>query len=98
MNDPKELFKRAADLARMGWTEADAAALEPQVEAVLQAFQVISELDVEGVPPTLGATLLEDVKRQDLPRPSDLAARLVEGAPKFREDCFVVPKAIGGEE
>lgn len=98
MNDPKELFQRAADLAHMGWTEGDAEALESQVKAVLEAFQIISDLDVGDVPPTLGATLLEDIKRQDTPRPSDLARGLLEGAPRSQGTSFVVPRAIEADE
>ena len=99
MTDPKlELLRQTAALARLELTDEEAATLAPQFDAILGHFEVLASLDTEGVPPTLGATALRDVKRADEPRPSGLDERLLEGAPDRRGRFFGVPKTIGGEE
>jgi aspartyl-tRNA(Asn)/glutamyl-tRNA(Gln) amidotransferase subunit C len=98
MPTPKDQLQKAAELARMDLGQAEADSMAPEFAAILSAFHVLSELDVEGVEPTLGATLLEDVKRQDIPRVSTASELLLAGAPESRADCFVVPKVIGGEQ
>jgi len=99
MTDPKlELLRQTAALARLELNDDEARALSPQFDAILAHFEVLASLDTEGVPPTLGATDLRDVKRPDEPRPSGLSEALLEGAPDRRERYFGVPKTLGGEE
>lgn len=93
-----ELLQRTADLARLQLTSAEAEALMPQVDAILAHFEVLSAVDVEGVPPTLGATDLIDVKREDVPRPSGPLEALLANAPDRQGEFFGVPKTIGGAE
>lgn len=99
MSDPKlELLKKTADLARLELSEADAEALAPQFDAILAHFEILAGVDVKGVPPTLGATDLSDVKRPDLAGDSGPLAELLENSPDPREGLFGVPKTIGGTE
>lgn len=98
MSNPKEQMQRASELARIDLTEAQAQALAPEFATILNAFRGLAEVDVEGVPPTLGATLLEDIKRLDIPKPATASARLLAGAPESRDGSFLVPKAIGGQK
>lgn len=93
-----EILQRTADLARLELSPAELNQLAPQFAAILEAFEVLSGLDVEGVPPTLSATDLLDIKRADTPRPSEAAEALLKGAPDRRGEHFAVPKTIGGSQ
>ena len=95
--DPLELLKKTADLARLELDEDELTSLAGDVEAILGHFAVLASIDVEGVEPTLGATPLEDVKRPDEPRPSLPQDRALANAPDRRDEFFGVPKTIGGE-
>jgi aspartyl-tRNA(Asn)/glutamyl-tRNA(Gln) amidotransferase subunit C len=92
-----ELLHRTAALARLELSPEEAAALVPQVDAILAHFEVLSTVDVEGVPPTLGATDLVDVRRSDEPRPPGPSEALLGNAPDRQGEYFGVPKTIGGE-
>ena len=87
----------AAALARLEVGPDEARKLGPQLAAILAHFQVLAELDVEGVEPTTGAADLADVTRADEPRPSPPREVLLENAPDRREGFYGVPKTIGGE-
>jgi len=94
-DDRLALLRRTADLARLELTDEEAARLAPQFDAILGHFQVLASVDVEGIPPTLGATELVDVKRADEPRPSGPTEALLEEAPDRRDGHYGVPKTIG---
>jgi aspartyl-tRNA(Asn)/glutamyl-tRNA(Gln) amidotransferase subunit C len=90
-----ELLHRTASLARLELTPLEAAQLAPQFESILGHFEILAAIDVDGIPPTLGASDLCDVKRADLPRPSELVQALLANAPDRRETYYAVPKTIG---
>ena len=96
-HDPSLVLKTAA-LARLEITAEEARVLAPQFAAILAQFQVLAELDVEGVEPTTGAPGQADVTRGDEPRPSWPREALLLGAPDPREGFYAVPKTIGGPE
>lgn len=91
---PYETLRRTASLARLELSEDEAQALAPQFAAILKHFEALSKLSVDDVEPTLGATTLEDVKRQDLPRPSLSRESVLKNAPDARDEFFGVPKTI----
>ena len=93
-----ELLRKTAALARLELTVEEARTFAGEVEAILDHFQILASLDLEGVEPTFGATPLEDVKRSDDPRPSLPVDRILANAPDRREDYLGVPKTIGGVE
>lgn len=85
--------KHVADLARMRLSPAEMAAMEKDLESILEHIERLSEINVDGVEPTFGskeengARLGEDKARQGLPRD-----RVLEIAPLSRDGYFVVPK------
>lgn len=95
--DPKISAPHLAELARLGLSPFELAALGSQLEAILGKFQTLEQLDLEGVEPTLGASSLEDVKRPDLPRPSLGREQLLRNAPDARDGFLSVPKTLGDE-
>jgi aspartyl-tRNA(Asn)/glutamyl-tRNA(Gln) amidotransferase subunit C len=99
-NDPSQTPSRVretADLARLGLTDEECARLEPELDAILDHFKALSELELEGVEGT--ATVgLQDVTRPDEPRPSMDPAPLLERAPREKDGHYQVPRAVGGTE
>ncbi|MFT7667832.1 MAG: aspartyl-tRNA(Asn)/glutamyl-tRNA(Gln) amidotransferase subunit C [Planctomycetota bacterium] len=99
MSDPKlELLKKTAELARLQLSDAEAQSLAPQFDAILEHFEVLSQVDVEGVEPTFGAFGLLDVKRPDVPHESGPFDALLDNSPDRHDEHFGVPKVIGGAE
>ena len=60
---PTELVKKTAALARLRIDDQEAEALGRDFAKILEAFEDLTELEVEGVEPMTGATLLSDVTR-----------------------------------
>ena len=98
MPDPKlDLLRKTADLARLELTDEEARALAPQFDAILAHFEILAGIDVEGVPPTLGASDLTDVRREDSPRESGPFEALLSNAPDRHGEFYGVPKTVGDE-
>jgi aspartyl-tRNA(Asn)/glutamyl-tRNA(Gln) amidotransferase subunit C len=112
MNDTSPTFdadtvRRIADLARLDVTDEEARALGAQFASILAHFQVLSQLDVEGVEfegveldgrgPMLGSSGAVNVLRDDVPVPSFPAETMLAQAPARVGDFYRVPKTVGGE-
>lgn len=59
-----------AKLARIGLSEEDIAHFQQQLSKILDYFQILSQVDVEGVPPTSYTLPLHNILRGDEPEPS----------------------------
>ena len=94
--DP-ELVRRTARLARLEITDEEARSLGADFARILAQFERLSALDLEDAAPTAGAAGLRDVTRPDEPRPSLAPDDVLAGAPAREDDCFRVPKTVGGE-
>src|SRR5687767_9522006 len=86
-----------ARLARLSIDPAKKDELAAQFARILDAFQVLSSLDVEGVEPMTRPTDSSDVLRDDRARPSLPTAEALANAPVRIEDFYSVPKTIGGD-
>lgn len=98
--DPNRSPSRVAEtaaLARLGLSDEECARLEPEFDAILEHFQALAELDLEGVEGTATGGLL-DVLRPDEPHASMDPGPLFSAAPAVLEDHYQVPRAVGGEE
>lgn len=62
-----------------------------ELSTILDHIERISELDLEGVEPTSHVVALENVLREDEPRPSWPRERVLEEAPEAVDDGFAVP-------
>ena len=91
---PEDLLRRTAALARLELREEEVQALTRDFESILGHFHALAALDVEDVEPTLGGTLLEDVRREDEPRDSLPRDAWMGVAPDPREGFLAVPKTI----
>jgi aspartyl-tRNA(Asn)/glutamyl-tRNA(Gln) amidotransferase subunit C len=92
-----DLVRKTAKLARLELSDAEAVQFGGQFTRILEAFQALSKLDVEGVEPMTGATDQHDVMRDDRARPSLDRARALGNSAKQDGEYYVVPKTVGGE-
>lgn len=93
-----ETVHTMAELARLDISAREAEALGAQFARILEQFQVLARLDVEGVEPMTGAGQLSDVQREDEPRPSSDKDAILANAPQRSGDFYAVPKTVGGQE
>ncbi|HUS82567.1 MAG TPA: Asp-tRNA(Asn)/Glu-tRNA(Gln) amidotransferase subunit GatC [Dehalococcoidia bacterium] len=79
-----------AKLARLGLSEEDEAKFEEQLSVILDHFDVLRQLDTEGVPPTAHTLPLENVLSPDEARPSLSPEDVLANAPKAEDGFFRV--------
>ena len=80
-----------ARLARLRLADDELDAMSRELSSVLDHIEKISELDLEGVPPTSHVVEIENVLRADEPRPSWPRERILEQAPDPASGGFRVP-------
>ncbi|TCJ18345.1 Asp-tRNA(Asn)/Glu-tRNA(Gln) amidotransferase subunit GatC [Rubrobacter taiwanensis] len=88
----EEQVRHVADLARLGLTDEEVSKMRDQLGVILESIEKISELDLEGVPPTANPLNLTNVLRPDTPReplPREEALRV---APEVMDNMFAVPR------
>jgi aspartyl-tRNA(Asn)/glutamyl-tRNA(Gln) amidotransferase subunit C len=80
-----------ARLARLRLAEDEIDRMASELSSVLDHIEKISELDLDGVPPTTHVIDVENVLRPDVPRPSWPVERALEQAPDPADGGFRVP-------
>ena len=84
-----------ARLARLRLTDAEVERMSSELSGILDHIEKISELDLEGVEPTSHVIELENVLREDAPRPSYPRERMLGSAPDAGGEGFRVPSPGG---
>jgi aspartyl-tRNA(Asn)/glutamyl-tRNA(Gln) amidotransferase subunit C len=80
-----------ARLARLRLGEEEVERMSAELSTILDHIEKIGELDLENVEPTSHVIGLENVLRDDDPRPSWPRERVFEEAPDVAEGGFRVP-------
>lgn len=80
-----------ARLARLELSEAEVERMSAELSSVLDHVDHIAELELDDVPPTSHVVALENVLREDEPRPSWPRERVLEAAPDPADGAFRVP-------
>jgi aspartyl-tRNA(Asn)/glutamyl-tRNA(Gln) amidotransferase subunit C len=80
-----------ARLARLRLEEEEIDRMSRELSSVLDHIEKISELDLNGVPPTSHVVEVENVLRPDEPRPSWPRDRVLAEAPDAGAGGFRVP-------
>lgn len=80
-----------AKLARLRLSDEEVERMSGELSTILDHIETIGELALEGVPPTSHVIELENVLRDDEPRPSLPRERALEQAPDPARDGFRVP-------
>jgi aspartyl-tRNA(Asn)/glutamyl-tRNA(Gln) amidotransferase subunit C len=83
-----------ARLARLGLTDDEMERLASELDHILDAMQELRELDTSAIPPTAQVIPLQNVMREDIPRPSWPVDDILENAPQTRDGQFLVPPVL----
>ncbi len=83
-----------AKLARIELNDEQKQKYSAQLENVLDYFEKLSQVDVEGVEPSAHAHSIYNVWRDDEPTPSMSIDDALLNAPAKRENQIVVPKVV----
>lgn len=87
----REQVLHVARLSRLRLTDDEVDLLGRELSSILDHVDRLAEIDIEGVEPTSHVVPLENVLRDDEPRPSLNRERALEGAPDPYEGAFRVP-------
>ncbi len=90
--------EHVAHLARLGLTGEEIARLQGELNHILDQYRALTELDTESIPPTAQTIELENILRDDEPRPSLAPDEALSGAPERSGDWFVVPVVVEGAD
>jgi aspartyl-tRNA(Asn)/glutamyl-tRNA(Gln) amidotransferase subunit C len=86
----REEVQHVAMLFRMSLSEEEITRFQQQLSQILDYFQVLRQVDTEGVPPTSHTVSLQNVMRADEPRPSYPAEDILANAPLSEGGFFRV--------
>ena len=84
-------------LARLSLTEDELDHYSAQLAVILGAVARVTEVATADVPATSHPMPLENVFREDVPRPSLTQAEALSGAPAAEDDRFRVPRILDEE-
>ena len=93
MIDRKEV-EHVARLARLTFSPEEIELFTHQLNAILNHFEQLKELDTTGIEPTSHAIPLSNVFKEDKAKDSLTAEATLSNAPDKKEDCFRVPRII----
>jgi aspartyl-tRNA(Asn)/glutamyl-tRNA(Gln) amidotransferase subunit C len=83
--------EHVARLARLELSEAELDEMAQELSGVLGHIETISELDLDGVPPTSHVADVTTPLREDVPRPSLPREKALDQAPAVQDGGFLVP-------
>jgi aspartyl-tRNA(Asn)/glutamyl-tRNA(Gln) amidotransferase subunit C len=86
--------EHVARLSRLALSEAEIEKMREQLAAILAHIDTLRALDTEQVEPTSHAVPMENVMREDEPRPSLPQEAMLANAPDRSTDFFRVPRII----
>jgi aspartyl-tRNA(Asn)/glutamyl-tRNA(Gln) amidotransferase subunit C len=86
----REEVLHIARLARVALTEDEITRMSEQLSNLLENFEILQQVDTEGVPPTAQSVTLQSVMREDVVVPSLPPEDILANAPRREGDCFRV--------
>jgi aspartyl-tRNA(Asn)/glutamyl-tRNA(Gln) amidotransferase subunit C len=87
----REQVLHVARLARLRLTDDEVGQMSHELSSILDHIEKLEELDLDGVEPTSHVVQLENVLREDVPRPSWPRERMLEESPDATDEGFRVP-------
>jgi aspartyl-tRNA(Asn)/glutamyl-tRNA(Gln) amidotransferase subunit C len=90
----KDTVKHVAHLARIAVGDAEAEALQADLNAILGFVEQLNEVDITGVEPMTSVIGMSMKMRADTITEGDQAAEVVANAPVRDSRFFVVPKVV----
>ena len=89
----REEVLHIALLARLGLTETEVNRLSEQLSNILANFEVLQQVDTNGIPPTAQSISLQNVVKEDKVTPCLPQDQILANAPRRDGDFFRV-KAV----
>ena len=86
----REEIRHLATLVRLGISDDEADRFGEQLSDILEAFEVLQQVDTTDIPPTAHSIALESVMREDVPAPSLPEEEVLANAPNREDDYFRV--------
>jgi aspartyl-tRNA(Asn)/glutamyl-tRNA(Gln) amidotransferase subunit C len=83
-----------ARLARLGLSADEMDQLALELDHILDAMQELQQLDTSAIPPTAQVIPLQNVMREDIPRPSFPVEDILRNAPVAHDGQFMVPAVL----
>ena len=80
-----------AKLARLKFSEEEIERLQPELSKIVEYVEQMDRLELEGVEPTSHVVELQNVLREDVPRPCLPREKALEQAPDVADGGFRVP-------
>jgi aspartyl-tRNA(Asn)/glutamyl-tRNA(Gln) amidotransferase subunit C len=87
----REQVLHVARLARLRLSDEEVGRMGEELSTILDHIEKLNELDLDGVEPTSHVVELENVLREDVPRPSLDRDKAIEQAPDSAGGGFRVP-------
>jgi aspartyl-tRNA(Asn)/glutamyl-tRNA(Gln) amidotransferase subunit C len=84
----------AARLARLGLSDDEMDRLVSELDNILDAMQALRQLDTSAIPPTAQVIPLQNVMRDDVPRPPWPLEEILQNAPATRDGQILVPPVL----
>jgi aspartyl-tRNA(Asn)/glutamyl-tRNA(Gln) amidotransferase subunit C len=93
-----EEVRKVARLARLELSDEDLATMAPQLTAILSYFDLLNQLNTDGVEPLAHPLPVQNVFRPDELRPSLPVDEALANAPARSGDFFAVPAVLDFSE
>jgi aspartyl-tRNA(Asn)/glutamyl-tRNA(Gln) amidotransferase subunit C len=84
--------RHVARLARLRLGSDEEERMRAELSGILEHVERIQSLDLDDVPPTTHVVELQNVLRDDVPRPGLTQEEALREAPEVIEDRFAVPR------
>jgi aspartyl-tRNA(Asn)/glutamyl-tRNA(Gln) amidotransferase subunit C len=93
----REEVLHIAELAKIGLTEEEIDRMSQQLSNILDNFDILKQVNTEGVPPTAQPNTLCNVMKADIVKPSMSQDEVLANAPQ-REEGFFRIRAVLEED
>ena len=91
----REEVEKVSLLARLRLSDEELDRMTSQMGAILEYFQLLQQVETEGVEPMAHPLDVSDVFRPDEVRPSLPREQALANAPHHDAECYLVPAVLG---
>ncbi len=96
----RDTIEHSAHLARIdisSWSDAELASLTEKLQRVVGYVEQLSQIDTEGVPPSIHPVEIGERLREDLAVATPGRDAILRNAPSHDGETFLVPQVVGGD-
>lgn len=86
--------EHVASLARLGLSDEELTRMQEQLSRILDAIEQLRDVDTGAVGPTAQVIALQNVMREDVPRPPARREAMLANAPRRKGPLLRVPEVL----